>query len=52
MTDSDTKKIIIVAGLLTLWGQTKIYNDSPHNVHRIAMVVGGTVLYALGLGKI
>lgn len=47
--DPDTKKVIIVAGLLTLWGQTRIYNHSPHDVHRIAMIIGGTTLYALGL---
>ena len=48
MTENQT--IAAVAVALTLWSGTRAYNESAHGLHRYAMVIGGTVLYAIGVG--
>jgi len=49
--ENSTKEILTVAIALALWGQTRIYNYSPHSLHRLAMIIGGTSLYALGRSR-
>ena len=49
MTQSELSKILTVAGVLALWSQSKPYNLATHAEHKVAMVIGGVILYTIGL---